>query len=175
MHIPVFTIKVPEYQVTTEPDHKAIGKKVDELLKKHFMGQTVGLRALSSQEHPGKTIDDLIAIIKRDGTDRYDPNRAGDRYDNLQNKSFDLFLLRRKVTPRARMFWQLSWSFYAFPLRTRGKPVRVDVLSVYDLSKLRAVRTTHTHEGYPITKRDGFVFKDPGNKPAALLGVIKVL
>ena len=45
---------------------------------------------------------------------------------------------------------------------------------VYDLTKLKSVRTTHTHDGYPVTKRDGFVFKDPNNKANALLGIIKI-
>lgn len=172
--IQALEITVPGYQVDSEPNHKAIGKIVDDELRKHFMGQTVGLRAIGSQEHPGKTVDELIRIITRDGTDRYDPDRAGDRYDNVENKHIDLFLLRRKVTATAKMFWQLSWSFYRYPLKMRGRPVRVDILTVYDLAKLKAVRTTHTHEGYPVVKRDGFVFKDPDHKADALLGVIKI-
>jgi len=30
--IPVFEVSVPEYQVATEPDHKTIGKHVDDIL-----------------------------------------------------------------------------------------------------------------------------------------------
>lgn len=172
--IPTYTIHLPEYQVATQPDYKAIGTFVDDELKKHFMGQMVGLRALGSQEHPGKTTDDLIEIIKRDGTDRYDPERNGDRYDNIDNKHIDLFLLRRKISERSKIFWQLAWSFYESPLKLRGQPVRVDILVIYDLERLKAVRTTHTHEGFPVTKRDGFVFKDPNNKAEALLGIVKI-
>lgn len=173
-NIPVYSIQLPQYQVTTQPDYKAIGVFVDDELKKHFMGQMVGLRALGSQEHPSKSIDELIEIIKRDGTDRYDPERGGDRYDNTENKHIDLFLLRRKISDGSKIFWQLVWSFYEFPLKLRGQPVRVDLLVIYDLTKLKAVRTTHTHEGYPVTKRDGFVFKDPNHKAEALLGIVKI-
>ena len=169
------TVTVPEYQVTAQPDYKAVGAIVDAELMKHFAGQTVGLRALGSQEHPGKTVDDLIDIISRDGTDRYDPARGGDRYDNVEGKHIDLFLLRRKITETSRIFWQFAWSFYESPLKVRGYPVRVDILVVYDLSKLKAVRTTHTHEGYPVTKRDGYVFRDPAHKAEAILGIIKIL
>lgn len=172
--VPVINVHLPEYRVDTEPDYVALGKIVDAELKKHFMGQMVGLRALGSQEHPDKSLDELIEIIKRDGTDRYDPERSGDRYDNLENKHIDLFLLRRKISERSRIFWQLAWSFYEFPPKLRGQPVRVDILVIYDLAKLKAVRTTHTHEGYPVTKRDGFVFRDPARKAEALLGIIKV-
>lgn len=168
-------VSVPQYSVTTEPDYHAIGVIVDAELKRHFMGQMVGLRALGSQEHPVKTIDELVEIIRRDGTDRYDPYRNGDRYDNIEGKHIDFFLLRRKITERSKIFWQLAWSFYAAPLRLRGKPVRVDILVVYDLSKLKAVRTTHTHEGYPVTKRDGYIFRDPEHKADAVLGIIKIL
>lgn len=173
-NVPVYTIHLPEYQVTIRPDYKTLGKVIDVELKKHFMGQTVGLRAIGSQEHPGKSIDDLVGIIKRDGTDRYDPKRGGDRYDNTENKHIDLFLLRRKISERSKIFWQLAWSFYESPLKLRGRPVRVDILVIYDLTKLKAVRTTHTHEGYRVTKRDGFVFREPNKKNEAVLGIIKI-
>lgn len=171
----VLTVNVPSYQITTRPNYKAIGKIVDGELRKHFMGQTIGLRALGSQEHPGKSIDELIEIIKQDGTDRYDLARIGDRYDNLENKHIDLFLLRRKITERSKIFWQLAWSFYEYPLKTRGKPTKVDILVIYDLTKLKAVRTTHTHEGYPVTKRDGYVFREPESKAGAVLGILRTL
>jgi hypothetical protein len=173
--VKVFTVNIPEYQVTTKPDYKTVGAVVDAQLKNHFMGQMVGLRALGSQEHPGKTINDLVEIIKRDGTDRYDPERGGDRYDNIEGKHIDLFLLRRKITENSKIFWQIAWSFYESPLKVRGYPVRADILVVYDLSKLKAVRTTHTHEGRPITKRDGYVFRKPANKAEAILGIVKIL
>ena len=172
--IPVYTVKIPNYTVDAEPDHRAIGEVVDDALRQHCMGQMVGLRGLGSQEHPGKTVDELVKIIRRDGTDRYDPARTGDRYDNVEGKRIDLFLLRRKVTPKAQMFWQLSHSFYHYPSKMHGRPVRVDILVIYDLAQLKAVRTTHTHEGYPVTKRDGYVFRDPASKPAAVLGILKI-
>ena len=171
----VFTVNVPNYRIDTQPDYKAVGSIVDAELKKHFLGQMVGLRALGSQEHPGKTIDDLVEIIKHAGTDRYDPKRNGDRYDNVEGKHIDFFLLRRKITEKSKIFWQFVWSFYESPLKVRGYSVRADILIVYDLSKLKVVRTTHTHEGWPVTKRDGYIFRDIVNKTDAVLGIIKIL
>ncbi len=110
----VITVNVPDYSIDIQPDYKAAGAIVDTELKKHFMGQMVGLRALGSQEHPGKTIDDLIEIIKRDGTDRYDPERGGDRYDNVEGKHIDLFVLT--------FLWfmiSLSSKQYALPILTK--------------------------------------------------------
>lgn len=104
----LLTINLPQYSVATEPDHKAIGKPVDDLLKEHFMGQKVLIRGLGSMEHPGKSIDEVIEIIKTTGTDRYDPKRIGDRYTNVGDKYFDLCALRRTISPRSEIFWQLS-------------------------------------------------------------------
>ncbi len=172
--IPVYTIHLPEYSVDAEPNHQAVGKIVDDEIKKHFMGQKIAIRGLGSQEHPGKSIDELVEIIKRDGTDRYDPDRIGDRYENTQNKHIDLFVLNRKVSEKSKIFWQLSWSFYASPLKVRGYPVRVDILVIYDPAQLKAVRTIHTHQGFEDHKRDGHTFKNPENKSAAIKGIFKI-
>lgn len=165
-------VNLPHYSIDKEPDHEAIGAPVDELLKQHFMGQTVLLRALGSMEHPGKSVDDLIEIIKKDGTDRYDPERAGDRYANAQGKHIDLYALRRTISTNSKIFWQLSWSFYQSPLKTRGYPVKVDILVIYDPKQLKAV--VHQPDGHPHVKRDGFIFRDSENKAAAILGIIKI-
>ena len=164
------SINLPDYQVTTEPDHKAIGKIVDDELRKHFMGQTVVVRGISSHDHAGKTINELAEIIKRDGTDRYDLSRIGDRYENTEDKHIDLFAFRRKVTPRMQLFKDISWGFYHGAKVIRGKPVRIDILTIYDAAKLKAV--LHQYEGRADKKRDGFVFRDPGHKSQALIGIL---
>lgn len=173
MNTPVFTLTVPDYQVTNEPDYKAIGKIVDDELREHFMGLTIVARGIGSSEHPGKTIDELVEIIKRDGTDRYDPNRTGDRYENIQGKHIDLFGFRRKVGPHMQLFKDVVYGFYHSALGLHGKAVRIDTLIIYDAAKLKAV--LHQYEGRTDKKRDGFVFRDPTHKQEALLGVIKIL
>ncbi len=59
----ILTISVPQYSIETEPDHKSIGKPIDDLLKEHFMGQKVLIRGLGSMEHPGKSLDEVIEIM----------------------------------------------------------------------------------------------------------------
>lgn len=103
--ISVLNISLPQYQIDSEPDHKTLGKVVDAELKKHLMGQTVLIRALGSMEHYGKSPDELIEIIKTTGTDRYDPDRQGDRYSNVQGKHIDLYALKRTISPRSNIFW----------------------------------------------------------------------
>ncbi len=166
----IITIDIPEYTVDIEPDHRNIGKKVDDVLREHFMGQTVLLRALGTIDHKDKSVDELVDIIKTTGTDKYDPERIGDRYPNIEGKQFDLCALTRTISIHSKIFWQLSWSFYSSPLKVRGYPVRVDIIIVYDPKKLKAVFYT------PLEKkklmRDGFVFRDKNNKPGAILGII---
>lgn len=102
----------------------------------------------------------------------YDPERIGDRYINLQGKHIDLYALRRTINQRSKIFWQLSWSFYQSPLKTRGYPVKVDILVFYDPKQLKAV--VHQPKDHPSVKRDGFVFRNPENKSDAVLGIIKI-
>jgi hypothetical protein len=166
------TINLPEYQVTTEPDYKAIGKVVDAELQKYFPDQIIVVRSIGSSEHPGKTINELVEIIKRDGTDRYDPARAGDRYENLQGKHIDLFGFRRKVGPRMHLFQDVAYGFYHSAIGIHGKPTRIDILIVYDASKMKAV--LHQYEGRTDKKRDGFVFIDPAHKAEAVLGIVVI-
>jgi len=172
--IPVHTVHLPQYSFDKgEPNHKAIGITVDDALRKHLTGQKVLIRGLGSQEHPGKTVNELIDIIRATGTDRYDPERMGDRYTNVGDVYFDLCALRRTISPRSKIFWQLSWSFYCSPLKERGYPVLVDVLVVYDPNQLKAVTYRPVGQKGRVM-RDGFVFRDPDNKPAAIKAIFKI-
>ncbi len=168
----VLGLKLPEYNVQAEPNHDAIGGKVDTLIKENFSGQTIIARGISSSAHPGKTTDELIDIIKELGTDHYDTQRTGDRYENIKGKHIDLFGFRRKVTPRMELFKDISWGFYHGAKAIHGEPVRIDIVTIYDATQLKAV--VHQYEGREDIKRDGFVFRSPGQKTAALLAIIRI-
>ena len=168
----LLSIEVPQYIVEEEPDHRTIGKVVDKVIKDNFAGQTIIVRGLSSKAHPDKTIDELIEIIQQEGTDRYDPKRPGDRYENVKGKHIDLFAFRRKVTPSTQLFKDISWGLYHGAKAIHGNPVRIDLLTIYDAAQLKAV--VHQYEGRDDIKRDGFVFRDPEHKAASLLGIVKV-
>lgn len=171
---PIFTVHLTEYRVNTEPDHEKVGKIVDDEIKEHFMGQTILLRGLASIEHPGKSTDGLIEIIKEDGTDRYDPKRIGDRYENIEGKPIDFFALKFEIAKSTEMFSQLTWPFYHWGIKSRGFPLRCDILIVYDPSKLEQIKFTYAGREHEGLRDDGFVFKDPQNKPAAIKAIIKI-
>jgi hypothetical protein len=169
----IITIPLPEYSVSTEPDHPAVGKIVDDEIRKHFLGKTVIVRGISSSKHPDKSVETLVEIIQSTGTDKYDQDRVGDRYENIQNKHIDFFGFRKKVTPSMELFRHISWGFYHGSKKIHGQPERIDILMIYDASKVKAV--VHQYEGRDDIKRDGFVFNDPENKKAALIGLVKIL
>lgn len=173
MSIPIFTVELLNYRVDVEPNDKAIGRILDDELKRHFLGQSIVVRGIASSEHPDKTQDQLVAIIQELGTDRYDPYRGGDRYDNIEGKRIDFFAFGATINPDTELLHQLVWGFYHSAIGIHGRPMRIDIITVYDASKVE--RVTHQYEGRDDSKDDGFVFKDPTNKRAALKAVIKIL
>jgi hypothetical protein len=172
MKIPFYSIRVPEYKVDKKRDWKEIGSKIDAKIKKHFFGKRIGVRCLSSKDH-GKPLKELIKLIRKHGTDRYNPKIKGDRYENLECKNIDLFALDFKVSKKSAIMEKFIEPFYTWPLKFGRKPIRLDLIVIYDRKKLKAVY--HRYEGREKEiKRDGFVFKEPENKRAALLGMIEI-
>ena len=110
--IPVYNLKVPEYNVKSKPDWVSIGAKIDKIINRYFLGKKVAIRCLSSNEHNGKPIGDLIKIIKKLGTDRYNPKRKGERYENIENKKIDFFALDFKIKKDSVIMENFIEQFY---------------------------------------------------------------
>jgi len=172
--IPVYELYLPEYQVVKEPNHNKIGAKVDKVIKKHFMKQHIVVRCLGSREHPGKTIDSLIKIIKKRGWDRYHAKRKGDRYENIERKKIDFFAFDYRIGPRSKIFHIFTWPFYNWCLERSGYAVRIDIIIIYDWNKVKQVFFTYAGRENEGPRSDGFTFKNPKNKPDAILGIIKI-
>jgi len=173
MKIPVYSIKVPRYSVKTKPNWDKFGEQIDKLIIKKFLGKNVAIRCLGSMDHSGKSLSQLISIIKKIGHDRYDPNHKGDRYENVENKKIDIFCLPYKITPKVKIMGNMIKSFYVYPIKVGVKPTRLDIILIYDRKKLKQV--LHHYKGKDDAKIDGFVFKNPKDKRDALLGIIKIL
>ena len=170
--IPVYSVKVPEYHVRQVPDYPAVWARIDAVIIKHFLGKRVAIRCIGTQEHPGKTRAELIRIIRKLGTDRYDSCRSGVRYENVEKKCIDFFALDFKVTARSKIMEKFIRPFYEYPKQQRMKPIRLDLVMLYDRKQVSHVM--HSYDG-KRKKRDGFVFKDPSDRKAALLGIVKIL
>jgi len=172
---PVFAISLPEYKPNEKPDVLKIGPKLDSLLEKNFYGKLIVIRCISTQDHPGKTPDELADIVLRTGTDKYDAARKGIGYHvgYDQGKRIDFFGTAVKVTSGTDIFMtELLNDFYYGALGDRGYHLRIDLVMIYDSAKLTLVEHLY---GDDIEESDGFIFKDPSRKADALLGIIKVL
>ena len=120
----------------------------------------------------GDVIADLVGAAVVDGVEG-GPVEQAYSPGNVDGKRIDIFALDFRITGRGFYLAQFIESFYDYPKSVGERPVRVDIVMLYDASKLR--RVVHRYEGRPGLKRDGFVFKDPERKRDALWGVVKVL
>lgn len=171
----IVEVDLPEYKANVKPDYLAVGPKLDEVLEKHFMGQDIVLRCMGSQDHPGKTLDELADIIMRTGTDKYDPAREGQGYSvgTVQGKHIDFFGTPVKVHAGTDIFTlELLDDFYNGSLGDRGYAIRIDIVIIYDANQLKKVEHLY---GEDVEESDGFVFREPDHKPNAVLGVLKIL
>ncbi len=170
--IPILEVSIPEYTVETAPDSKAIGEKIDQVLISHFRDKRLVVRCLSSKDHPGKSLDDLVALISQIGIDRYDDEQKGDRYNNVEGKKIDFFALERIVRPGTALMEQFINSMYFDARRFGFEPTRIDIVLLYSWALVQQV--VHTYAD-ARQKDDGYVFKDPERKTEALAGIVKVL
>ncbi len=174
----IISLPLPEYNIETQPDYKSIGAKIDAVLGENFKGSDVALRALSLTDHPQLTIDQFVDIIVKTGTDKYDPQRKG-----VEHEAFDPYkpdfqagfcTIGKNHSGEGADFIQ---KFYENVLFDRGYRLRLDLILVYNLHQL--VQADKVDKEKPdVDSRLVpylFRFKDPENKPDALLGVIKLL
>ena len=170
--IPIYTVNSTGYQVESEPDFVKIGKIVDDEIREHFLNETIVARGVASSEHE-MSADKLVETIQKTGTDKYDAGRKGDRYDNIGDKQIDFFAFRRKMTTKTQLFRDIAWGFYHGAKAIHGRPMRIDVVIIYDSSAVKSV--LHRYESREQAKRDGFVFRNPDDKPGAVRAIIKIL
>jgi hypothetical protein len=194
---PVTTISLPEYNVEQEPDWLPIGRKLDTIIESQFAGRRIAVRGIGMVDHPELSREELVAIIQRLGTDRYDPDREAVHGDFGSGVPIDLHAgpylvservrsLRTKDQPRVAQpdytaMGSLVRIFYGGAIADRGYPVRLDILMVYDLDQLQPAGIQWTageaRPGPPPPPEEScdFTFKHPDRKPEALLGIIQLL
>ncbi len=148
-----------------------VGQKFDRWLEENSPNEDIVLCFLGIQDHPGKTLDELADIVLKTGTDKYDLNRTGQGY-NAGAEHIDFFGTPTKVRKDKNIFAsELLSDLYRSTLGDRGYAIRIDIVIIYDASKLVSVEYLY---GKDIEESDGFIFRDPENKKDALLGVLKI-
>jgi len=170
--VPVYNLALPQYKPDIEPNDKELGRLLDDEIKKHFLGQDILVRGVASSEHSDMATDELVGIIRQTGTDRYDIERKGDRYENIGSKHIDLFAFPINYSADTEMMHMLFWGFYHSAKGIHGYPMRIDIVTIYDATQMEQI--LHQYEGRDDIKDDGFVFKNPNDKLSALKAIIKL-
>jgi hypothetical protein len=183
----VITINLPEYTLEAEPDYLALGSVVDRRIVESFGDGRYLCRALGKDDHPGLSLDELVAVIVERGTDRYDPDRKGVCHEEFQAYDHDLqaapfeirdsHVLLDETYQYPTLFGDAVHDFYEKTLYDRGYRVRVDILTLYDADQLElAPKSDPAAPGVaPRLEQYLYRFRDRDRKPEALVGVVKVL
>ena len=187
MTVKVISVSVPEYTVNKKPDYFVIGNKVDKAIEDNFDNGKYIYRALGIDDHPNMTLDKLVSVILKRGTDKYDPKRNGvcheqfSVYDyDIQAGSFEIKDSKIVVLPidtYPTLFGDTIYDFYENAPQDRGYPVRIDLLVLYDTDKLEPAKLMNpdAKRVEPRLEKYLYKFKDRGNKKDALLGIVKIL
>jgi hypothetical protein len=187
MSVKIVSVPVPEYTENKKPDYLKIGKIVDKVIEENFSDGRYIYRALSSDDHPDKTPDELVSIITELGTDKYDPSRKSvcheqySVYDyDIRAGSFEIRNAKIIVEPTDNyptLFGDTIYDFYENAPQDRGHSVRIDLLVLYDVNKLEPAKLKNPGSVgvEPRLSKYLYRFKDRDNKQEALLGIVKVL
>jgi hypothetical protein len=119
----ILEIPLPEYKLNEKPDCLKVGPKLDDLLQRNFFGKSVVIRCISTQDHPGKTLDELTSIVVRTGTDKYGATRTGVGYQVGidQGKQIDFFGTSAEIASHTDVFTlELLNDFYYGAQGDRG-------------------------------------------------------
>ncbi len=175
----IITISIPEYTLDNRPDYVEVGTKIDKALSENFEGAYL-LRALSIADHLQYTLDELVDIIIKTGTDKYDPNRKGVSHEEFEPYKPDIqagTLLVRDGKIMGESFSEDVRRFYENTLLDRGYRLRIDLLVLYDPQQL--VQAEKIDEAKPSVDPHLedylWIFKDKENKAKAVMGVVKIL
>jgi hypothetical protein len=175
----IVSVNIPEYTVDKKPDYVSIGTKIDNVLEGNFSGKFLE-RAIGLQDHPKYTLAELVDIIMKLGTDKYDPKIKGvchEQFDPYKPdmQAGDIEIKNGKLTePFGETLIKL---FYENVMLDRGYRVRIDLILLYDPEQM--VRAEKVDNSKPSVDSELvqylWRFKDPKHKPDALLGIIKIL
>lgn len=186
MVVKVIEVYLPEYNVKKKPNYLKLGKKVDAVLEKSFSDGKYIFRAIGSDDHKGLSLNKLANIVLRTGTDKYDPKRKGVCHDEFSGYDYDIqagtitikngTLVIPKDNKYPTEFGDTVWHFYEHTPLDRGYPVRIDLLLIYDSTKLKKARKVNPKAPPVRRKLINFLykFKNPKNKKDALLGIVKI-
>lgn len=149
----------------------SLGNAVDKIIEQNFRGKDVAIRAISLADHPGKSLEEMIALIRETGTDKYDPDRKSfwQEFDVYKNKGIEMFATKVKVEKNFHFMHEVFGDFFEGTVEDRGYAVKLDVVILYDPAKLQNIPIEHSQNDI---EECAWKFLVPDKKAEALLGVI---
>ncbi len=126
---------------------------------------------MSLQDHPGKSLDELIEIITKTGTDRYNISRKmAVAHDFYSDKGIEIFAVPAEVNKELDISAEAIQDFYEGALKDRGYSLKIDLVVIYDLEQLELIPIKYD-DGIG---KDAYKFRYPSRKSDAVLGFIKI-
>ncbi|HQG58132.1 MAG TPA: hypothetical protein PLX79_04140 [Candidatus Dojkabacteria bacterium] len=183
----IITVKLNGYDILQKLDYLALGKIVDKEIETRIPDGKYILRAIGSQDHPGMNIDQLVKIIVKLGTDKYDPNRKGVCHDDFANYDYDIQAgtceiknSKLIIDPSSTIpseFGDIILHFCEHVIHDRGYPVKIDVLMFYDPSQLSIARKINKDSKSVDDKLVKYLYKfnNSQKKHLALKAVVKII
>ncbi len=168
---------IPCDYIEGSPDFQKTADTLRDYLRENYPNRELCIRGISMSEHnrinhTNLCADDLIGIISKIGHDRYRPDINGQGYENEQNKKIDFFAYDVFPCIDDSDLIYFFMSFYYFGISNHGEPSLLDIITVYDRTKLNMIE--HTYKGSNDIKRDGFTFKNE-NKHGSVLEILKII
>jgi hypothetical protein len=191
--ISIHSVSIPEYTAEEKPDYSAVGRKLDPVIETHFPDRKMAIRCISLIDHPGLSLETLVATILELGSDWYDPEREGVNYPASATVhhifTTECIVVSGKLQspryhgdhcPCGSVLGPIVSDFYGGTILERGFPLRLDLLLICDLDHLEMAGTPNDRglgENSPGGLPDcGYYrFRYPDRKPEALLGIVKIL
>ncbi len=186
MEVKIIEVHIPEYAVKNKPDYLKIGKKMDRVLGKNFQNGKYILRSIGSRDHLNLSMEELVKIILKTGTDKYDSKKRGVAHEEFSGYDYDIqagtFEIKDSkivINNEDRVpsvFGDIVYHFCEHAPLDRGYAVRIDLLLVYDTKKLMRAKKFNSKARSVRKGLNKYLYKfKTENKKDALLGVIKVI
>lgn len=168
--VKVFSVSCSAYDFKGGLDLTKVSRSIDEVLLAHFKNRSVVLRGIQSQNHPDLSKTELISFIRKTGSDRL--NTTTEREATVSDKPIDFFGYECVIKKQPIVLPVLE-GFHIYKPKSLEKPQKqVDIWMVYDADQLQNVE--YLHGRYGVKAKDGYLFKNPKDKPAALLGILVI-
>ena len=160
-------ISCPDYQFDNL-DLVKVSQSIDSVLIDLFANQKVVIRGIQSGKHELPK-EQLVQQIIDTGSDRYAQESKNEV--KVNDRPIDLF--GYACIAKSPMTLSVLEGFHKWKPMSLERPQRkADIWMIYDSGQLENIEYNHGY--YGVKARDGYLFKNPDNKPGALLGVLVI-